>query len=165
MNIPIIPAAPETYIGPERRIAPPISREEHESICRASDRRLNERFDKIYERFVDGTERMNRIEVSIAAQKKQTDDIAKLQYSLATHIQQIDKSMAASADNIDSKMDKQDALLKENTEVTQSIKDVLDTAKGAFRVLGWIGDGLKWILGFGAAALGFWVAFKDFRSH
>lgn len=115
---------------------------------------------------------MNRIEESIneikaanANQGRRIEDISKLQYELATHIEQIDKSMDTRAEKVDARMDKQDDLLKENTEVTQSVKDVLDTAKGAFKFFSYLGAFLKWGLGLGAAFLAFWVAFKDFRSH
>lgn len=163
---------PESYIGPERRIAPPISREEHDMICSASERKLNERFASIHDRFVDGTTRMNRIEASIneikvanANQGRRIEDISKLQYELATHIEQIDKGIAGSADKMAHRFEKQDKLLEENTEITQSIKDVLNTAKGAFKFFGYLGAFLKWGLGIGAAVLAFWVALKDFRVH
>lgn len=153
------------WLGPERRVEPPITREEHDKICSISERRSNERFELIFDRFVEGTERMNRIEQSIDGQKKQTENISKLQYELATHIEQIDKTMAATAEDNDKRMDKLDASLQQNTAVTQEIKDVLDAARGAFKFFGYLGDFLKWGLGLGGAVLAFWVAFKDFRSH
>lgn len=160
------------WFGPERRIQPPISREEHSQICSASERKLNERFSAIHERFADGTVRMNRIESSIndikaanEGHNKRFDDIAKLQYELATHVERIDKALVESSEMTDGRMDRLDASLQQNTAVTQEIKDVLDTAKGAFRMFGWLGDGLKWALGIGGAVLAFWVALKDFRGH
>ena len=38
-------------------------------------------------------------------------------------------------------------MLRENTDVTQEIKDILDAAKGFFKVGGWIATGVKWIVG------------------
>lgn len=149
-----------------------MSAEDHALVCSANDRRLNERFAVVYKGFSDGSKRMDRIEASISElgmsavdQKARIEHIAKLQYDLAVHIERIDKSIASSAAEADNRMDRIDAGLQQNTAVTQEIKDVLDTAKGAFRMFDWIGSGLKWVLGLGAAALGFWVALKDFRIH
>ena len=153
------------WIGAERRAQPPITREEHDTICSASERKLNERFELIFDRFVDGTARMNRIETSIGEQKSRTENISKLQYELATHIEQIDKTMAETSTANEHRMNKLDASLQQNTAVTQEIKDLLDTAKGAFEFFGYIGSFLKWGLGLGGAILAFWVALKDFRTH
>ena len=56
-------------------------------------------------------------------------------------------------------------LIQANTSITQEIKQILDTARGAFKFFGILGDIIKWTLGIGAAVLGFWVALKDFRVH
>lgn len=58
--------------------------------------------------------------------------------------------------------------LKSNTKLTQAVGDdtreLLDlfrAAKGGFKVMGWLGEGLKW-LGIVAAALtSIWVAFHS----
>ncbi len=59
------------------------------------------------------------------------------------------------------------AELKKNTEATTKIKELteemvtlFDTAKGFFKVAGWVGNGLKWIAGVAAALVGLWVIFK-----
>lgn len=106
-------------------------------MCAANERKINERFAAMFTRFEDGTHRMRRIEDSLVA--------------LST--------------NTDSRLDRLDAGMQQNTAVTQEVKDILDTARGAFRFFGHFGNFMKWALGLGGAALAFWVALKDFRSH
>jgi hypothetical protein len=84
---------------------------------------------------------------------------------IETSIEQINVNLEKHTEVNDQRMDRMDAGLQQNTAVTQEIKEILDTAKGAFKFFGHMGNALKWVLGFGAAALGFWVALKDFRTH
>lgn len=121
-----------------------MTMEDHRNFCALNERKSNERFAAMLDRFADGTERMNRIEANIE----------RINVNLEKHTEVNDQ-----------RMDRMDAGLQQNTAVTQEIKEILDTAKGAFRFFGHMGNALKWVLGFGAAALGFWVALKDFRSH
>lgn len=55
--------------------------------------------------------------------------------------------------------------LAENNEATFEIRDILTAAKGAFRVLGWLGQGTAWALKFGAATVGFYAAIKALAPH
>lgn len=45
-------------------------------------------------------------------------------------------------------------------EMTEEMVDLFAAAKGAFKVLGWIGTGVKWIGGVAAALGALWVIFK-----
>lgn len=121
-----------------------MTKEEHRNFCALNERKTNERFAAVLDRFVDGTARMNRIEESL---------------------NEIKVSLQLSVSVADDRMDRLDSGLQQNTAVTQEVKDILDTAKGAFKFFGHMGNAIKWMLGFGAAALAFWVALKDFRSH
>lgn len=121
-----------------------MTMEDHRNFCALNERKNNERFSAMLDRFVDGTERMNRIEGAI---------------------NEIKSSLQNYVSAADDRMDRLDAGLQQNTAVTQEVKDILDTAKGAFRFFSSFGNVLKWILGLGASGLAFWVALKDFRSH
>ena len=121
-----------------------MTMEDHRNFCALNERKNKERFAAMLDRFVDGTERMNRIEEGL---------------------NEVKASLQLSASVADDRMDRLDAGLQQNTAVTQEVKDILDTAKGAFRFFGHMGNAIKWVLGFGAAALAFWVALKDFRTH
>ena len=121
-----------------------MSKDDHKMFCAINERKTNERFSLMLDRFVDGTERMNRIEESL---------------------NEIKVSLQLSVSVADDRMDRLDAGLQQNTAVTQEVKDILDTAKGAFRFFSGMGNVLKWVLGLGASGLAFWVALKDFRSH
>lgn len=59
------------------------------------------------------------------------------------------------------------AELKKNTEATTEVRELtqemvtlFDTAKGFFKMAGWIGNALKWVAGVAAALVGLWVIFK-----
>ena len=121
-----------------------MTMEDHRNFCAINERKTNERFNAVLDRFIDGTERMNRIEESL---------------------NEVKASLQLSATVADDRMDRLDSGLQQNTAVTQEVKDILDAAKGAFRFFGHMGNAIKWLLGFGAAGLAFWVALKDFRSH
>ncbi len=121
-----------------------MTMEDHRNFCALNERKNNERFAAMLDRFVDGTERMNRIEEGL---------------------NEVKASLQLSASVADDRMDRLDAGLQQNTAVTQEVKDILDTAKGAFRFFSGFGSVLKWVLGLGASGLAFWVALKDFRSH
>lgn len=54
--------------------------------------------------------------------------------------------------------------LKLNTSTTLEIRDLLTAAKGAFRVLGWIGVGVKWVGGLAATAVGVWSLIDLIRN-
>lgn len=47
--------------------------------------------------------------------------------------------------------------LDQNTVLTADIKDFLTTVRGGFKVLGWLGSGLKWLGALAAAVLAIWA--------
>ena len=49
--------------------------------------------------------------------------------------------------------------LDENTELTRELKGILETLRGGWRFLGWLGNALKFWLGIAAAAAAAWAAF------
>lgn len=57
------------------------------------------------------------------------------------------------------RMELMDAEMTRNTELTQDIRDLLAAFKGGFKVLGWLGAGVKWAGMVAAAVLALWTAF------
>ena len=57
----------------------------------------------------------------------------------------------------DERMDKHEALLKENTTSTQEVLEIVTMAKSFFKVLGHLGNGIKWLAGVGAAIGTMWA--------
>ena len=49
--------------------------------------------------------------------------------------------------------------LDENTKLTRELKDILETLRGGWKFLGWLGNALKFWLGIAAAAAAAWAAF------
>lgn len=161
MTVEILPGE---YTGPERR-TDALGRMEHRRLDDIAEKKLNERFSHIYDRFEDGTIRMQRIEESLTKvagtvneNNKRHSELAKAQLDTSIHIERMERKSNQHFESLDASM-------AENTEVTRQIKELLDTAKGAFRFFGYLGNFLKWTLGLGGAALAFWVALRDFRGH
>ena len=50
------------------------------------------------------------------------------------------------------RMDEIERKLDTNNKATSEVLEILQSAKGFFRVLGYIGTAVKWLMGIGAAA-------------
>lgn len=51
--------------------------------------------------------------------------------------------------------------LRQNTEATQEVLEILRTAKGFFKVVGGIGNTVKWLAAVAAAVFAAWHAYKN----
>lgn len=49
--------------------------------------------------------------------------------------------------------------LEANTAVTHEVRDLLDAFRGGFKVLGWLGLGLKWLGGIATACVALYTVF------
>lgn len=65
----------------------------------------------------------------------------------------------------DVRMGKIENDLKTNTDATAEILEIVSTGKSFFRVMGHIGNGIKWIAGIAAACLGVYAAWKQGGSQ
>ena len=86
-----------------------------------------------------------------------TTETVKLQEGgegLEARVATIEGQLAAGA----ARMTRHEKLLLENTTATQEVLAIVTTAKGFFRVLGLIGEGVKWLSALGTAAAALWVA-------
>lgn len=54
------------------------------------------------------------------------------------------------------RMDKHEKLLAENTAATQEVLEIVTMAKSFFKVLGHIGNSIKWVAGLAASAGAIW---------
>jgi hypothetical protein len=59
----------------------------------------------------------------------------------------------------DKRMTHIESSITANTEATLEARDILVAAKGAFKVLGWLGVVFKWVGGISTAAVAIYVAF------
>ncbi len=62
--------------------------------------------------------------------------------------------------DIRDELKKNGELTKKNNEMTQEMFDIFSAAKGAFKLLGWIGSAIKWTGIIAAAATAVWVFVK-----
>ena len=86
-----------------------------------------------------------------------------LQHSetLAEQIADLTITQQAAADRLakgDARMGRLEIGLAENTAVTHEVRDLLTAFKGGFRVLGWLGTGLKWVSGIAIACTTIYTA-------
>lgn len=82
-----------------------------------------------------------------------------------------DQNYTALVDSVDAiKADQKQirAEIEENSALTRQLGDstaemveMFNAAKGAFKVLGWIGTGVKWAGGIAAAGAAFWALFHN----
>lgn len=56
------------------------------------------------------------------------------------------------------RMDALESAVQRNTELTQDILSIMDTAKAGFRALGWLGVGVRWLGGLAAAGVAIYAA-------
>lgn len=98
------------------------------------------RMDKAEERFNEGTERMKRIEESIACltEHQTTSDAARKR--------------------MEEKLD-------ENNEATYQLLDILKSGRGFFKVVDWAATVVKWTAGLVVAVGSVWLMFKDSGAH
>jgi len=57
------------------------------------------------------------------------------------------------------KIERLEAKLDENTSLTRELKDILQTLRGGWRFMGWIGRAVKWCVGLATGAYGLWTLF------
>jgi len=74
---------------------------------------------------------------------------------IADRIAQIEEQLEAEA----KRMDKLETTLAENTALTADIHSIIGHAKSFFSVLGWIGNGIKWIAAVLAAVGAVWAIY------
>lgn len=85
-----------------------------------------------------GDDRMTALEASLVDLRNTFEAYAE---SNAAGIQQLSRQMQA------------------NTEVTQSIKDIVDTGKALFKLGGWVGSFVRWFMPVAAFAVAAWAIF------
>lgn len=68
-------------------------------------------------------------------------------------LQSIEERLQRGAD----RMDEMQEELSANTTVTTEVRDLLQTAKGGLKVLGWIGSFVKWAGGIAAGLAAIWA--------
>ncbi len=98
------------------------------------------RMEEAEERFIEGTDRMKRIEESITC--------------LTEH--------QANSDTARKRMEEK---LDENNEATYQLLDILKSGKGFFKVIDWVATGIKWTAGLAVAIGSVWLTFKDWGAH
>lgn len=55
--------------------------------------------------------------------------------------------------------------LRANTELTQSVKDAVETWQTVSKVSTWIGTAARWLAGVGAAIFAFWQLVTKWKGH
>lgn len=56
------------------------------------------------------------------------------------------------------RMDRMEAEIKANTDLTREMRDLMEVGRAGFKVLGWVGHAAKWVAGVGAAVTAIYAA-------
>ena len=91
-----------------------------------------------------------RIRVLEAGHRQLAEQLAEVAVTL--------RSVDGSLRRGDSRMGDIEAALAGNSAVTIEVRDILSAAKGAFKVLGWLGAAAKWTAAVGGALVALYVA-------
>ena len=57
------------------------------------------------------------------------------------------------------KIERLEAKIDENTSLTRELKEILQTLRGGWKFMGWIGRAVKWCVGLATGAYGLWTLF------
>lgn len=74
---------------------------------------------------------------------------------------QVDSQLA----DLSVRQERMEQQIQLNTDATFEIHDILSAAKGAFRVLGWVGSFASWAVKIGAAGVAMYAAAKTAFPH
>lgn len=62
---------------------------------------------------------------------------------------------------IEQKVESLESLMRENTDATKEIRDLIMLGKSLFRFAGWVGSFVKWLTIVGGGVGGFWAWMKS----
>lgn len=163
---PIDPTVPSDPGWVERRRVIPLTPETHAQICSIDS--VDERIDSIYGRLEEGQNVMQELKQGFDSLERaglinveRMTRIERLQYDLATKIEELGRTDDARTVAIDKRLDNQDRMMQENTSATMELLDVMRSGKGFFRVVGWVARAIKWTAGIVFAVGSVYFLFKD----
>lgn len=81
--------------------------------------------------------------------------------ALNTRITNVESNMEAQFDHGNDRMKRIEDMLASNSASTEKVREIVVMGESLFKVMGYMGDGLKWIAGVGTACAGIWYAFKE----
>lgn len=97
-------------------------------------------------------------------QEELSQDAAAVYRELRTHIDRIEGEMRSRFEHGEARMTRIETLLTTNNSATEEVREIVVLGKSFFKVLGHIGNAIKWAVGLGAAIGGAWMAFKDWAK-
>lgn len=78
-----------------------------------------------------------------------------------SRITAIERRMEARFDAGNARMGRIEAMLAENSASTEEVREIVVMGKSFFKVLGHLGNGIKWMVSVGAAIAAIWYSTKE----
>jgi hypothetical protein len=97
-------------------------------------------------------------------QEELSNDVAAVYHELRTHIDRIEGEMRARFEHGEARMTRIETLLTTNNSATEEVREIVVLGKSFFKVLGYIGNAVKWLVGLGAAVGGAWTAWHNWSK-
>jgi hypothetical protein len=97
-------------------------------------------------------------------QEELSHDAAAVYRELRTHIDRIEGEMRVRFEQGEARMTRIETLLATNNTATEEVREIVVLGKSFFKVLGHIGNAIKWCIGLGVAGGAAWTAFKDWAK-
>jgi hypothetical protein len=94
-------------------------------------------------------------------QEELSRDAAEVYRELRTHMDVIEAEMRSRFEHGEARMGRIESLLAANNTVTEEVREIVVLGKSFFKVLGYIGNAVKWVVGLGAAVGGAWTAWHN----
>ena len=89
--------------------------------------------------------------------KDHTSELA----ALNARITNVESHMEAQFDHGNERMKRIEHLLASNNEATEKVREIVVMGESLFKLMGYMGNGIKWTAGVGTACAGIWYAFKE----
>lgn len=84
----------------------------------------------------------------------------------------MDKKQDSEFHSLNERVTRLEKAVAENTKITSAISsdtsellELFRAARGGFKVVGWLGSFLKWVIGIGGAIMAGYVAIQQARGH
>lgn len=81
--------------------------------------------------------------------------------ALNARITNVESQMEAQFDHGNDRMARIERLLASNNEATEKVREIVVMGESLFKLMGYMGNGIKWIASVGVATAGIWYATKE----
>ncbi len=81
--------------------------------------------------------------------------------ALNARITNVESHMEAQFEHGNDRMKRIEDMLASNSASTEKVREIVVMGESLFKLMGYVGDGLKWVVGVGASMAAVWYAIKE----